>query len=193
MAEQASLPVGSCLLDLVNGIEGVLDGGEADGGGPDSGGEAEGDFAAAGGCGGLVEGLEDHLEGGWGDDEGEVVEEFDVDLGGVAGDHAEDGAGADEGGKEGKEEVVAEFGGAGEEIVVHEGAEGALHNYGWWNALEVPEGLEGGVGDLVPDSLAQRVDMSDRVVFAIGNGIVDGGHAGLLRGCGERLLGESDA
>ena len=62
----ARLPVGPGFPDLVDGVEGVLDGGEADGGGPERGGKTEGDLAAAGAGGGLVEGLENDAkaEGG---------------------------------------------------------------------------------------------------------------------------------
>ena len=99
-----------------------------------------------------------------GDDEGEVVEELHVEVGGVAGGEADDGGGADEGGEEGEEEVIAELGGAGDQVVVVESGEGALEDDEGRDALEIPEVVEGGGGDLGPDALAHGVVRG--VVFA---------------------------
>ncbi len=41
------------------------------------------------------------------------------------------------------------------------------------DALEVPEGVQGGVGDVIPDALTEGIDVTDRVVFTIGSGVSD--------------------
>ena len=83
----------------------------------------------------------------------------------------------DEGGEEGEEEVVTEFRGAGEEVVFLEGVEGALDDGEGGYTLKVPEVVEGGGGDVVPDALAEGVDVGDGVVLWVGIG---GGGAGGL-------------
>jgi hypothetical protein len=64
--------VGAGLLDPVDDIEAVLNGGEADRSGPDGCGQAEGQLAAGGGDGGLVEGIEDGAQRVVRDDDGEI-------------------------------------------------------------------------------------------------------------------------
>jgi len=149
--------VGAGFFDLVDGIEGILNGGDAYGCRPDGGNESEGEFAGGGGGGGLVESCEDGAEGGRRDNEGEVAEEIDVDGGGRAGGEAEERAGAEEGWEEREEEVEAEFGGAAEEVVGEEGLPGAFGDDAEGDALEVPEGMQGSAGDVIPDALLPEV------------------------------------
>lgn len=144
------MPVGARVSDLVDGVEGLLNGGEADGGGPEGGDEAECDLASGGCGGGLVEGFEDGAEGLAGDYEDEVVEELVVDGGGGACGKAEDGGRADEGREEGEEEVEAKFGGAAEEVVGEKGLPGAVGDGAPRDTLEIPEGAEGRAGDVLP-------------------------------------------
>jgi hypothetical protein len=122
----AGSEVGACVLNLVDNVECVLDGGDTDGGGPDGSNEAKGELAGRGGGGGLVEGLQHGTEGSSGNDECEIVKETFVDTIGGAGGQAEDGACAEERGKKGEEEVEAKFGGVSEEVVGEAGPPGPV-------------------------------------------------------------------
>ena len=92
-----------------------------------------------------------------GDDEGKVFEQLDVEGGGAAGDEAEDAGGGDESGEESEEEVKAEFGGATQEVVGKEGLPCTFGDCGERDALKVPERVQRGAGDVVPDALLYEV------------------------------------
>jgi len=132
------------------------------------------------------------------DDDGEVVEELDVDIRCRAGDEAEKGRGADERWEEGEEEVIAKLRGPGKEVVFSKGVQGAFGDDEGMSALEVPERTDGVHGDVVPDALALGVNLVKGVVFGVlarfrrrggGAGVVCGPRGGVW--CGGRLGGDA--
>jgi hypothetical protein len=82
--------VGASLLDLIDNVEAVLSGREANRGRPDCRNEAEGELAAGCSGGGLVEGFEDCPQGVVRDDNGEIAQKRIVDLRGRARGETED-------------------------------------------------------------------------------------------------------
>src|ERR1700722_3852446 len=72
--------IGSRLLDLVNDVEAVLNGRRTDLGGSDRGDQAEGEFAAGGGRGRLIERFENRTQRGVRDDDREVAQKRIVNV-----------------------------------------------------------------------------------------------------------------
>ena len=72
--------IGARLLDLVNDVEAVLNGGRAYRGGPDRGDQAEGEFAAGGGRGRLIERFENRTQSGVRNDDREVTQKRIVNV-----------------------------------------------------------------------------------------------------------------
>jgi hypothetical protein len=144
--------VRTAIFELVDGIQRALHGGDADGGRPDGGDEAEGNFAGGRGGGGLIEGVQHRAQRRGGKDERKVIEKAVIYFECGPRGEAEDGAGAEQGGKEREEEIETELGGAVEDLVGHEGFPGA-HGHGFERGtLQIPEIVKRRGGDHFPDS-----------------------------------------
>lgn len=107
-----------------------------------------------------------------GDNDSEIVEEFVVDAGGRTGGEAKKRAGAEESGKKCKEEVEAEFGCAAKEVICEKALPCADGDDPDRSTLQIPEGTQGGVGDIIPDALLTRVRRFDEGVVGWDGGFL---------------------